>query len=95
MNSNDMAIDVNALLTERHNLDKRISELDRFASALKHNITVVSRDFTSANFERAAEIVDRVLKQLHDAANRMQSARVYLNGLEDKVEKYLNCKYNG
>lgn len=95
MNQNDIALELNALSDERYNLGKRIGELERLASLLEHNMSVASKDFNSVNYERAEKTVASVLRKMTEAAVRLQSARVYLNGLEDRAENYLRCKYNG
>ncbi len=95
MQSNDIAVDINVLSSCGRKLGKTLNELEQFASVLKHNLAIAGRDFDSANFERAEQVIDSVIGKLGDAADRLDAAQTYLGELEARAENYLRCRYGG
>ncbi len=58
-------------------------------------MNVAGKEFDSANFERAEQVVREVISKLRQASERLQGGLAFLNGLEEKAENYLRCKYVG
>lgn len=93
MRSNDIAVDLNELDNAGYRLDKKLREIRDFAEQLRHNMNVASREFDSVNFKRAEQVVREVISKLRQASERLQGGLAFLNGLEEKAENYLRCKY--
>lgn len=86
MKENDMALDVDALTMTDGKLKRRMESINDFARQLCVNMNVAGKEFDSANFERAEEVVRDVMVKL---------SRRYLKDVEQKVEIYLKYKYIG
>ncbi len=95
MKPNDIAVNLNALGSCSRKFDRQISDLEQLAAQLRHNMNIVGKEFDSVNFERAEQVVQEVISKLRQASERLQSASAFLDGLEEKAENYLRCKFIG
>lgn len=95
MKANDIAVNLDALDSGSHKIGKRIGELEQLASQLWRNLSVAGKEFDSENFVRAEAVMREVISGLHGAMDRLQDGCAFLNGLEEKAEIYLRCKYTG
>ena len=93
MKYNDIAVNLKGIDSARHKINKSMNEIETFANQLKLNLKAVSKDFNSQNFIQAEEVVNRVIKQLYLAQEKLQKGRVFLNNIEEKTELYMKCKY--
>lgn len=95
MKANDIAVNLDTLASGSHKLGKKVSELEQLASQLWRNLSVAGREFDSENFKRTEAAVREIMQKLHNAMDRLQEGCAFLNGLEEKAEVYLGCRYRG
>lgn len=95
MRENDIAIEPGVLATVRHKLGRILNELEQFAAQLGHNMTIVSKNFNSSNFENADRVVRATISKLRQASESLRRGFKFLDELEVKAENYLKCGYRG
>lgn len=93
MTENDISIDLGVISGAVRKLSEKARVLEKLAAAMKHNLSVAAKDFSSANFERAAEVVGRMEKNISETVYKMEKVKNYLNNLEDCAEEYLYAKF--
>jgi propanediol dehydratase small subunit len=92
MIENDISIDIFAVSQSVNDIAKKARLLEKCAAAMKHNLSIAARDFTSVNFERAAEIVGNCQRRMEEAVSVMERLKKTTEELCRCAEEYL---YNG
>ncbi|MGN1062462.1 MAG: hypothetical protein ACI4RO_04965 [Candidatus Scatosoma sp.] len=95
MKSNDISIDVAAVSGVLSRLSQKARGLDRLAAAMRHNLSVAAKDFTSVNFQRSAEVVEQMQREIENAIENLERLKAFINDITDCAEEYLRCGYNG
>ena len=93
MTENDISIDLSVISGAINKISQKIRILEQCAAAMKHNLSVAAKDFNSANFERAVEVIGRMEKNINETVYKMERVKNYLNKLEDCADEYLYAKY--
>lgn len=91
----DVYVDTNVLSDANSGVDALISELVGYTNFMTQKITQVNDKFSSKNYDRIVEALQRVFNEINEMTLRLENAKKFISSLIECIEVYSQKTYKG